>query len=147
MNSQEASIDLPNIDPSKLNKLSQRLVAPGHGSTNYQFPGHQVYFRDFIISAEKHATFIEQLKIIITNELLEINNSSFEILNLTSVDEQHENTTSHEYVVSAETLTNLTVLAKFLGFILSRPFQYEFGLNAQVDSRQIEMRNKVRKRF
>lgn len=96
------------------------------------------------MAAESHASFTEQLKITVTSELLEMNGSSFEMLNLSTADEPNENAACREYVVSAETLTNLTVLAKFLGFILARPFQYEFGLNAQVDSRQIEMRNKVR---
>lgn len=141
---QEASEDLPNIDPSKLSKLNQRFVAPGQFSTNFQFPGHQMFFKDFIVAAESFSTFIEQLKIAIANELLEMNNSSFETLNLSTFDERNENVANREYVVSAETLSNLSVLAKFLGFILSRPFVYEFGLNVTVDSRQIELRNKVK---
>ncbi|XP_031618748.1 protein disks lost [Contarinia nasturtii] len=136
--------DLPNIDPGKLNKLRQRLVAPSYFSTNFQFPGFQMFFKDFIIAAEHQTTFIEQLKIVLTNQLIEINDSSYETLNLSTSDEEDEHENRHEYIVKSETLSTLSVLAKFLGFIVARPFIYEFGMNTTVDSRQIELRNKIR---
>lgn len=137
--------DLPNIDPSKLNKLRQRLVAPSDFSTNFQFPGHQIFFKDFIIAAEHQTNFIEQLKIVLTNELMEINDSSYETLNLSTIDESTINEHEHrpEYIVKPETLSTMSVLAKFLGLIVARPFIYEFGVNTTVDNRQIELRNKV----
>lgn len=134
--------DLPNIDPDKLNKLRQRLVAPSHFSTNFQFPGNQAFFKDFIIAAEHQTTFIEQLKINLTSELMEINDSSYETLNLSTIDDNEEDN-RHEYIVKPETLSTLRVLAKFLGLIVARPFVYEFGVNTIVDNRQIELRNKV----
>lgn len=79
---------------------------------------------------------------VLTSELIEINDSSYETLNLSTIDEnEHEN--RHEYIVKPETLSTLSVLAKFLGFIVARPFIYEFGMNTTVDNRQIELRNKV----
>ena len=134
--------DLPNIDPGKLNKLQQRLVAPSHFSTNFQFPGNQIFFKDFIIAAEHQTNFIEQLKIVLTNELIEMNDSSYETLELSTIDE-NEPENRHEYIVKPETLSTLSVLAKFLGLIVARPFVYEFGVNSTVDNRQIELRNKV----
>lgn len=87
-------------------------------------------------------TFIEQLKMILTNELMDINDSSYETLNLSTTDDtEHEH--RHEYIVKPETLSTMSVLAKFLGFIVARPFIYEFGMNTTVDNRQIELRNKV----
>lgn len=121
-------------------------MAPSHFSTHFQFPGNQSFFKDFIIAAEHNVTFIEQLKIIITNELMEMNDSTFETLNLSTVDE-NDGELMHEYVVKPETLSNLSVLAKFLGLILARPFVYEFGVNTHVDSRQIELRNKASAHF
>ncbi|XP_055295120.1 protein disks lost [Sitodiplosis mosellana] len=135
--------DLPNIDPGKLNKLQQRLVAPSHFSTNFQFPGNQIFFKDFIIAAEHQTNFIEQLKIVLTNELMEMNDSSFETLELSTIDE-NEPENRQEYIVKPETLSTLSVLAKFLGLIVARPFIYEFGVNTTVDNRQIELRNKIR---
>lgn len=140
----ELQSDLPNIDPTKLNKLRQRLIAPSHFSTNFQFPGNQTFFKDFIIAAEHQANFIEQLKIILTNELIDMNDSTYETLNLTTIEENdHEHENRHEYIVKPETLSTLSVLAKFLGLIMARPFVYEFGINTVVDNRQIELRNKV----
>lgn len=160
--------DLPNIDPSKLNKLHQRLVAPSHFSTNFQFPGNQAFFKDFIIAAEHQTIFIEQLKIVLTNELINTNDSTYETLNLSTIDDDENEdgvgggdgvgsndgdgdaaarTGSkiyrHEYIVKPETLSTMSVLAKFLGLIVARPYVYEFGVNTIVDNRQIELRNKV----
>lgn len=164
--------DLPNIDPSKLNKLHQRLTAPSHFSTNFQFPGNQAFFKDFIIAAEHQTIFIEQLKIILTNELINTNDSTYETLNLSTIDDENEDGMDvggaddgtgndgdtgdgragrtgsaiyrHEYIVKPETLATMSVLAKFLGLIVARPYVYEFGVNTIVDNRQIELRNKVR---
>lgn len=118
------------------------MIAPSDFSTNFQFPGNQIFFKDFIVAAQDHMIFIEQLKIILTNELIDMDDSSYETLNLSTIDENdHEH--CHEYIVKPETLSTLSVLAKFLGLIMARPFVYEFGVNTTVDNRQIELRNKV----
>lgn len=119
------------------------MVAPSHFSTNFQFPGNQAFFKDFIIAAEHQTNFIEQLKINLASELIEINDSSYETLNLSTIDENEPDNRQHEYIVKPETLSTLSVLAKFLGLIVARPFVYEFGVNTIVDNRQIELRNKV----
>lgn len=119
------------------------MIAPSHFNSNFQFPGNQIFFKDFIIAAEHQTTFIEQLKIILTNELIDMNDSTYETLNLSTVDET-EQENRHEYVVKADTLSTLSVLAKFLGLILARPFMYDYGINTVVDNHQIELRNKVR---
>lgn len=109
-----------------------------------------MFFKDFIISAENHIIFIEQLKITLANELFDMNNSTYETLNLSTVVENVNNddddggAINREYVVRPETLSTLSVLAKFLGFVVAKPFQYEYGRNGVVDNRQIQIRNKVR---
>lgn len=118
-------------------------MAPSHCSTNFQFPGNQIFFKDFIIAAENHVIFIEQLKITLTNELIDMNDSTYETLNLSSVADNDDCLVQREYVVKPETLSTLSVLAKFLGLVVARPFLYEFGRNAVVDNRQLELRNKV----
>lgn len=79
----ELQMALPNIDLSKLSKLRQRLVAPSLFSTQYLFPGNQAFFRDFIICCDFHSMFIEQLKIALISELLQMNDSSIETLCIT----------------------------------------------------------------
>ncbi|XP_062545648.1 protein disks lost [Armigeres subalbatus] len=133
----ELAMDLPNVDPAKLVKLRQRLVAPGQFSTQYLFPGSQAFFRDFIIASESNQTFIEQLKAVLIHELLEMNGSSYEVLNVSSSDKQHD----CEYVVRPESTTTMRVLAKFIGYIISRPFGYDSYRNSTVDNRQIQLRN------
>lgn len=88
---------LPNVDPAKLVKLRQRLVAPSQFSTQYLFPGSQAFFRDFIIASETNQIFMEQLKAVLIHELLEMNGSSYEVLNVTG----SKNQNNGEYVVSS----------------------------------------------
>lgn len=133
----ELAMALPNVDPAKLVKLRQRLVAPSQFSTQYLFPGSQAFFRDFIIASEANQIFIEQLKAVLIHELLEMNGSSYEVLNVSSSEHQHDS----EYVVRPESTTTMRVLAKFIGYIISRPFNYDSYRNTTVDNRQIELRN------
>lgn len=51
-------------------------MAPSEYNTQYLFPGNQAFFRDFITSCESHAIFMEQLKLVLIAELLDINESS-----------------------------------------------------------------------
>ena len=73
---------LPNVDLSKLSKLRHRLVAPSLFSTQYRFPGIQAFFRDFITSCDQHNMFLEQLKVALISELLDANDSCFEIITI-----------------------------------------------------------------
>ncbi|XP_055546025.1 protein disks lost [Wyeomyia smithii] len=133
----ELAMALPNVDPAKLVKLRQRLVAPSQFSTQYLFPGSQAFFRDFIIASETNQIFIEQLKAVLIHELLEMNDSSYEVLNVSGSDNQHD----CEYVVRPESTTTMRVLAKFIGYIISRPFNCDSYRNSTVENRQIELRN------
>lgn len=73
-----------NVDLSKLSKLEQRLVQPGISSAELQFPGIQVFFKEFIVVAESSPAFVEQLKIALMAELVARNDSTFEVLNVTT---------------------------------------------------------------
>jgi hypothetical protein len=102
---------LPNVDLSKLSKLRQRLVAPSSFSTQYLFPGNQAFFRDFILCCDFHMMFIEQLKIALISELLQMNDSSMETLSVThgntgdsnntdTDDDNKEKSFQQEFIVS-----------------------------------------------
>uniref|UniRef100_A0A182NNT8 Codanin-1 C-terminal domain-containing protein n=1 Tax=Anopheles dirus TaxID=7168 RepID=A0A182NNT8_9DIPT len=136
----ELQMALPNIDLTKLSKLRQRLVAPSIFSTQYLFPGSQSFFRDFIVASETHQIFIEQLKAVLVHELLQMNGSSYEMC---SISDAHSGPSRSEYVVRPETIATMRVLAKFIGFIIARPFQYEGCRSTMVENRQIELRNMV----
>lgn len=139
----ELQMDLPNVDLSKLSKLRQRLVAPSQFSTQYLFPGNQAFFRDFIICCDQHIVFMEQLKVSLIYELMQLNDSSMDALCITSDDHKTENF-REEFTVRAETMTTLRVLAKFTGFVISRPYAFESGYrNSLVDQKQAQIRNSV----
>lgn len=106
------------------------------------YPGSQAFFRDFLKVADTEIIFIEQLKIVLINELLELNGSSYETLNLSSG--SNKMTRFDEYVVRPEIVAQLRVLAKFLGLIYGIPFAYDGTRNFGVDSRQIDQRNMVK---
>uniref|UniRef100_A0A182U6T9 Uncharacterized protein n=1 Tax=Anopheles melas TaxID=34690 RepID=A0A182U6T9_9DIPT len=135
----ELQMALPNIDLTKLSKLRQRLVAPSIFSTQYLFPGSQMFFRDFIVASENHQIFIEQLKAVLIHELLQMDSSTYDVFNISD----GKNSNRSEYVVRPETIATMRVLAKFIGFIVARPYQYEGCRNTLVENRQIELRNMV----
>lgn len=138
---------LPNIDLSKLSKLRQRLVAPSQFSTQYLFPGSQAFFRDFITSCEQHLVFMEQLKISLINSLMQINDSTMDVFCITvsNDDDKRKRALQEEFIVRADAITTMRVLAKFVGFVVSRPYSYEGYRNTLVDQKQSEMRNFVSK--
>ncbi|XP_055684559.1 protein disks lost isoform X2 [Lutzomyia longipalpis] len=134
-----------NVDIGKLSKLSQRLTAPGHSSAELQFPGVQVFFRDFIIAAEGCCVFVEQLKFALIAELTELNDAPFETINFSSSEENLNE--FNDVVVNPDKISTMRTLAKFLGFTMSRPFPYENGRNSVVDSQQIALRNSLQPQF
>lgn len=123
------------------------MVAPSNYSTDFLFPGVQSFYKDFILSAECSSSFLEQLKICLCNELIESNDSSYETLNLNSenIATKHgmDNGGAIELVVRPQTLSIMVVLAKFLGFLLTKPYSYDGVRNSMVDSRQLHLRNMV----
>lgn len=142
----ELQMVLPNIDLMKLSKLRQRLVAPSQFSTQYLFPGSQAFFRDFITCCDQHMIFMEQLKISLINELMQINDSTMEVFCITRSNDDESNEkiiASEEFIVRSEAMTTMRVLAKFVGFVISRPYSYEGYRNPQVDQKQSEIRNFV----
>lgn len=140
----ELQMVLPNVDLSKLSKLRQRLVAPSLFSTQYLFPGNQAFFRDFIMCCDQHVIFMEQLKISLISELMEINDSSMEAISITpDNDDESEKTNVQEFIVRPETMTTMRVLAKFVGFVVSRPYTFDGYRNTLVDQKQLQIRNSV----
>lgn len=141
----ELQMVLPNIDLSKLSKLRQRLVAPSQFSTQYLFPGSQAFFRDFITCCDHHMIFMEQLKISLINELMQINDSTMEVFSITRSNDDEKTSVGEEFIVRSEAMTTMRVIAKFTGFVISRPYTYEGYRNTLVDQKQSEIRNFVRK--
>lgn len=133
--------ELSDVDQIKLSKLTQRLVTPGSFSTNYQFPGNQIFFKQFLQTAGSHI-FIEQLKLVLVANLIELNDSTYDILNLSSnVPGGNEEAT--EYVVRTEVISNLRILSKFLGLVVAIPFTYEGAKNLLMDQKQLDLKNNV----
>lgn len=133
--------ELSDVDQIKLSKLTQRLVTPGSFSTNYQFPGNQIFFKQFLQAAGSHI-FMEQLKLVLVANLVELNDSTYDILNLSS-NPQGGNEDTTEYVVRTEVISNLRILSKFLGLVASIPFSYEGNKNSLMDQKQLDLKNNV----
>lgn len=110
------------------------------------FPGQQAFFKEFLVWSEHNAVFVEQLKTTLISELLELNDSTYEVLNVSTKADAldiEEYNQSREYAVRSETIVKMRVLAKFVGLILAKPHQYEGVRCTEVDNRQIFLRNKV----
>ncbi|CRK97437.1 CLUMA_CG010826, isoform A [Clunio marinus] len=138
----ELQMVLPNIDLGKLSKLRQRLVAPSVFSTQYLFPGNQAFFRDFINCCDQHMMFMEQLKVSLISELMELNDSSMDAVSITANDERNDSLNGEdEFIVRPETMTTMRILAKFVGFLVSRPYTFDGYRNVLVDQKQLQVRN------
>ncbi|XP_055910833.1 protein disks lost [Eupeodes corollae] len=132
------------VDLQKFSKLTQRLVEPSNFSIDYQFPAKQAFFKDFLLTSSCLA-FSEQVKIALLAELVQLNSSTYEVINLAS----NESTDSvMEYVVRPEVLSTMQVLAKFLGLLHAQPFLYSSSSGClSIDKKQIELRNMVQPGF
>lgn len=134
------------INSDKFNKLSQRLIAPSNFSVEFEFPGVQAFFREFIKEA-RSIVFAEQIKLALFAELMVLNNSTFEILSIDNIKSgESNNCFSNEFVVRPEVITSMLVLAKFLGLVSAQPFIYE-GFNTAVDKKQFLLRNQLLPNF
>lgn len=140
----ELQLALPKADLSKISKLQQRLTAPSNFSTDFLFPGIQAFFKEFVVAAEHNGNFMEQLKVVLINELIEMNDSSYEIVTLApQIDSGDGDQKLREYVVLPQVINKMRVLAKFIGFILTRHVAYDGVRSTEVDQRQIQLRNVV----
>lgn len=135
--------EFSDVDQIKLSKLTQRLVTPGNFSTNYQFPGNQIFFKQFLQTAGSHI-FMEQLKLVLVANLIELNDSTYDVLNLSSSPQgAGGNEELTEYVVRTEVIANLRILSKFLGLVVSLPFCYEGNKNSLMDQKQLDLKNNM----
>lgn len=144
------------VDLQKFTKLTQRLIAPSQFSVDYQFPRLQAFFRDFIIDARSSA-FAEQLKMELYAELISLNDSSFEHININKVDNDSEDqnvslmpvSCNQHVIVRPEILNSMLILAKFLGFTTSLPFNLNGSqtVPVQVEKKQIRLRTLMQPTF
>ncbi|XP_017089965.2 protein disks lost [Drosophila bipectinata] len=109
------------LDPLRLNRLAQRLVT-SNSSVEGQFPRSQAFFRDFIAGCPSMA-FLVQLKIALYVQLMRHNESTFELLQLSEdVGSEDQSASQGPYIVRVQTMANMLILAKFLGFVTVLPF-------------------------
>ncbi|XP_013112773.2 protein disks lost [Stomoxys calcitrans] len=139
------------MDMQKLSKLTQRLIAPSQFSVDYQFPRAQAFFRDFILKARSLA-FAEQLKMELYSQLILLNNSSFDHINITMAETEADNHDdsllaemgNEQVAVRPEILNSMLILAKFLGFTISLPFVCNAGpghvMPSGVEKKQLRLR-------
>ncbi|XP_053954385.1 protein disks lost [Anastrepha ludens] len=143
------------VDAEKFSKLAQRLVAPSNFSVDYQFPRNQAFFRDFISEA-KSIPFFEQLKMALYSQLIALNNSTFEQLNLSDnrdADEfetENDKSENSEFIVRPEVLTSMIILAKFLGFVTAYPYcqnLYTSAISGNIEKKQLILRSLFQPHF
>ncbi|KAH8301901.1 hypothetical protein KR044_000456, partial [Drosophila immigrans] len=108
------------LDQQRLNRLAQRLVT-SNSSVEDQFPRTQAFFRDFISGCGSIA-FLVQLQLALYVHLLRYNDSSFELLPLQPADDDESEQQAATYVVRAQAMAELLMLAKFLGYVYALPY-------------------------
>ncbi|KAF7988183.1 hypothetical protein HCN44_007677 [Aphidius gifuensis] len=131
---------LKNINPEKLKQLQERLVTPVQSIGPVPKPlffGVQEFYRDFLLTSS-NAIFNTILENSLIQEITLLNNTKFtcsdlDIKSEKSVDEN----TKEKYMIC---ISNLRVLSKFLGFLISIPYKSEIN-NLDIISTQISLRN------
>ncbi|XP_073838779.1 codanin-1 like protein dlt [Musca autumnalis] len=147
------------VDLQKFSKLTQRLIAPSQFSVDYQFPRAQAFFRDFILNARSLA-FAEQLKMELYSELLALNDSTFDHININKGENEADNNDNsliadmaqnEQVAVRPEILNSMLILAKFLGFTISLPFTNPANGNTiippAVEKKQLLLRSLIQPSF
>ncbi|XP_017059551.1 protein disks lost [Drosophila ficusphila] len=109
------------LDPLRHNKLAQRLVT-SNSSVEGQFPRSQAFFRDFIAGCSSVA-FLVHLKLALFVQLLRHNDSTFDLLQLAEdVGTEEQSAQQGPCIVRVQTMANMLILSKFLGFVTVLPF-------------------------
>ncbi|XP_014087160.2 protein disks lost [Bactrocera oleae] len=144
------------VDAEKFSKLAQRLVAPSNFSVDYQFPRNQAFFRDFIAEA-RSIPFTEQLKMALYFQLITLNNSTFEQTNLLTdnkdadeLETDNDKAECGEFIVRAETLASMIILAKFLGFVTAYPYSQHLHtatISGSIEKKQLLLRGLFKPHF
>lgn len=155
-------------DTDKLSKLERRFHKPATGSDFSAFAGQQAFFKEFLEMADYHHVFVEHLRIILISELFELNDSTYEALNVSGNDDDDLNSddktttntgastssaankatcepSSHaaEYAVRSETIVKLRVIAKFIGLLAARSHDYAGVRCPDVDQRLLQQRQHI----
>ncbi|XP_001955958.3 protein disks lost [Drosophila ananassae] len=137
------------LDPLRLNRLAQRLVT-SNSSVEGQFPRSQAFFRDFITSCPSMA-FLVQLKIALYVQLMRHNESTFELLQLSEDVGEEQSAQQGPYIVRVQTMANMLILAKFLGFVTVLPFsgttQHAGPAPALLCPQQLQLRSHFQPEF
>ncbi|XP_022905360.2 codanin-1 [Onthophagus taurus] len=120
-NEEEIFKHFPGVDSSKLNKLRMRLSSRNHSDfeSKPDFYGYEEFFKGFILNCA-NPSFLEHLKDVILNHILIENDYVF-----TGYDLIHrENVLKTQAIDSLyKKLSELLILAKFLGYVESLPYQ------------------------
>uniref|UniRef100_A0A336MQR7 CSON002701 protein n=1 Tax=Culicoides sonorensis TaxID=179676 RepID=A0A336MQR7_CULSO len=112
-------------------------------------------YDEFIIACDNHSVFLEQLKLALIAELMEMNDASYTThvdieCSIEGLDTSHksiiakrsDSESNSEQIIQPSTIITMRVLAKFIGFVTSRPYTYDIpNRNFVVDERQIQLRN------
>lgn len=133
---------IPKIDADKLNRLKTRLVTKKVTNGINAIPtffGIQEFYKEFIIAASSYG-FNEHLKNTFITEIVELNESNFESNNFEDSETVDLNT-KQKFI---QCVNSLRILAKFLGFIESLPYQTDIAINAKVLTAEINVRKYFR---
>lgn len=132
---------LKDLNPEKLKQLQERLVTPitSMGPVPRPgFPGIQEFYRDFLLTSSnpKFNTILENCLI---QEISELNETQFSCSDLETNETKVDEMTKQKYLMC---VSNLRILSKFLGYLVSIPFTSEIN-NLDFINTQVKLRNHV----
>ncbi|XP_044763026.1 codanin-1 isoform X2 [Coccinella septempunctata] len=130
-----------NLDKAKIDRLKNRLMKKTTNGINSapDFCGYQEFFRSFIVSSN-NPIFLRHLCNVFISEIVELNGTTFDILDTGSDESETEFDTKKAFV---SCLKSLKTLAKFLGYIESMPYKNDNTYSLELMTFQIKIRNQV----
>ncbi|XP_063982539.1 codanin-1 isoform X2 [Diachasmimorpha longicaudata] len=132
---------LKSMNLEKFKQLQGRFVTPlsSEGIVPLpSFPGIQEFYRDFLL-ASSNVKFNSILESCFIQSITDLNSTIFTISELESREKNVDETTKQNYLMC---ISSLRLLSKFLGFLVSIPFQSQ-SVTLVVWDAQISLRRQV----
>ncbi|KAK0089388.1 hypothetical protein PV325_007546 [Microctonus aethiopoides] len=132
---------LKHLNPEKLQQLQQRLVTPISSMGPVpppSFPGIQEFYQNFLrsVSDSKFTTILQDCFI---QEILELNETQFACSDIDIKESNVDEITKQNYLWC---ISSLRLLAKFLGFLISLPYESKIT-TLQAETTQIALRRRI----
>ncbi|XP_075222663.1 codanin-1 like protein dlt [Lycorma delicatula] len=136
---------MPEIDKSKLSRLTERLIRPSLSGQkdvrpSSHFPDLQAFYHDFLVIPAANYSFHSHVINCLAERIHKLNETSYQ---LEEPDFNGQMVQEETKLAFLQCLRSLCVLAKFLGLVVFNPYRSSSELPQAVLQAEIVARNKI----